>query len=89
MLEFALVLQRAFLDRPVLDKTGLAGRYDFDLEWAPDETQLGGDVPAAPPDASSPPFFIAMQQQLGLKLEPGRGTIQTIVVDAAERPSAN
>ena len=89
MLEFALVLQRAFLDRPVLDRTGLTGRYDFNLEWAPDETQLGGDVPAAPPDASSPPFFTAVQEQLGLKLEPGRGTIQTIVVDQAERPVEN
>src|SRR5206468_583620 len=42
MAELASVLQRAALDRPVIDKTGLSGRYDFDLEWAPDETQFGG-----------------------------------------------
>jgi uncharacterized protein (TIGR03435 family) len=41
------LLQRAILDRPMVDKTGLSGRYDFDLEWAPDETQFGGLVPPA------------------------------------------
>lgn len=87
--DFVSLLQRAVLDRPVVDKTGLAGRYDFDLEWAPDETQFGGDVPVAPADAQSPPFFTAIEQQLGLRLEATRGPIQALVVDRAERPSAN
>jgi uncharacterized protein (TIGR03435 family) len=89
MADFVSVLQRAILDRPVVDKTGLAGRYDFDLEWAPDESQFGGDVGVAPSDAPIPPFFTALQQQLGLRLEATRGPIETIVVDHAERPSAN
>jgi uncharacterized protein (TIGR03435 family) len=65
--DFASLMQRAILDRPVVDKTGLTGRYDFDLEWAPDESQFGGDLPPASADAPNPPLFTAIQQQLGLK----------------------
>jgi uncharacterized protein (TIGR03435 family) len=83
------LMQRAMLDRPVVDKTGLSGRYDFDLEWAPDETQFGGEVPAASADAPSSPLFSAIQQQLGLRLEATRGPVAALVVDKAERPSAN
>lgn len=89
MAEFVSLLQRAVLDRPVVDRTGLTGRYDFDLEWAPDETQFQGEVPVAPADAQSPPFFTAIEQQLGLRLEATRGPIKALVVDTAERPSAN
>lgn len=89
MADFVSLLQRAVLDRPVVDKTGLTGRYDFDLEWAPDETQFGGEVPVAPTDAQSPPFFTAIEQELGLKLEATRGPIEALVVDRAEQPSAN
>jgi uncharacterized protein (TIGR03435 family) len=86
---FVSLLQRAILDRPVVDKTGLAGRYDFDLDWAPDETQFGGDVPPATAAATSPPLFEAIQQELGLKLEATKGPVDALVVDAAERPAAN
>jgi uncharacterized protein (TIGR03435 family) len=89
MVDFVSVLQRAILDRPVVDKTGLMGRFDFNLEWAPDESQFGGDVGAAPTDTPVPPFFTAIQQQLGLKLQATQGPIETIVVDHAEPPSAN
>jgi uncharacterized protein (TIGR03435 family) len=89
MAEFVSLLQRAVLDRPVVDKTGLTGRYDFDLEWAPDETQFGGEVGVASADAQSPPFFTALEQQLGLRLEATRGPVEALVVDTAERPSAN
>ncbi|WP_263356311.1 TIGR03435 family protein [Acidicapsa ligni] len=87
--EFASLLQRAILDRPVVDKTGLSGRYDFDFEWAPDETQFGGDVPVASADAPSPPLFRAIQDQLGLRLVPTHGPVNALVVDSAERPSPN
>ncbi|HZP05720.1 MAG TPA: TIGR03435 family protein [Terracidiphilus sp.] len=87
--EFAELLQRAVLDRPVVDRTGLTGKFDFDLEWAPDETQFGGEVPVAPTDAQAPPFFTAIQQQLGLRLEATRGPVEALVVDHADRPSAN
>jgi uncharacterized protein (TIGR03435 family) len=73
----------------VVNRTGLTGRYDFDLEWAPDETQFGGEVPVAPADAPSPPLFIAIQEQLGLKLEATRGPVSALIVDSAEQPSAN
>jgi uncharacterized protein (TIGR03435 family) len=89
MSDLARLMQRAILDRPVVDKTGLTGRYDFDLEWAPDETQFGGEVPVAAPEAPSPPLFIAMQEQLGLKLEATKGPIAALVVDKADRPSEN
>jgi uncharacterized protein (TIGR03435 family) len=87
--EFASLLQRAILDRPVVDKTGLAERYDFDLEWAPDETQFNGDVPPASSEAPSAPLFLAIQQQLGLRLVATRGPVDALVIDKAERPSAN
>jgi uncharacterized protein (TIGR03435 family) len=87
--DFASLMQRAILDRPVVDKTGLTARYDFDLEWAPDESQFGGDLPPAPADAPTPPLFTAIQQQLGLKLEPTKGPVAALVIDTAERPSAN
>jgi len=89
MSDFASLLQRALLDRPVVDSTGLTGRYDFDLDWAPDETQFGGEVPVAPADAQAPPFFTAIKEQLGLELEATRGNVQALVIDHAEAPSAN
>ncbi len=87
--DFVSLMQRALLDRPVVDKTGLTGRYDFDLDWAPDETQFGGEVPVAPSDAQAPPFFTAIEQQLGLRLEAMRGMVQALVIDRAEAPGAN
>lgn len=89
MADFVSILQRAILDRPVVDKTGLKGRYDFDLQWAPDESQFGGAVPVAPPDASSPPFFTAVREQLGLRLVATRGPADALVIDHAEKPSPN
>jgi uncharacterized protein (TIGR03435 family) len=82
------IFQRAILDRPVVDKTGIKGKYDFDLEWAPDETQFGGAL-HAPAEATSAPLFRAIEEQLGLKLEAMRGPVDAMVVDAAEKPSAN
>jgi uncharacterized protein (TIGR03435 family) len=89
MTEFVSVLQRAVLDRPVVDKTGLTGRYDFDLDWAPDETQFGGEVPTAKSDVSSPPFFTAIEQQIGLKIEATKRPVMALVVGSAQQPTAN
>jgi uncharacterized protein (TIGR03435 family) len=89
MSDFVSLMQRALLDRPVVDRTGLTGRYDFDLDWAPDETQFGGEVPVAPADAQAPPFFTAIEEQLGLRLEATRGNVQALVIDHAEAPGAN
>ncbi|HTA43216.1 MAG TPA: TIGR03435 family protein [Bryobacteraceae bacterium] len=87
--QFASVLQRAILDRPVVDNTQLTGRYDFDLEWTPDETNFGGTLPQGPPDSARPGLFAAMQQQLGLRVEATRGRIDTLVIDGLARPSDN
>jgi uncharacterized protein (TIGR03435 family) len=70
------------LDRPVIDKTGLAGRFNFYLEYAPEE------APTDDPGAAAP-LFTALQQQLGLKLESGKGPGEYLVIDRVERPSGN
>ena len=89
MAEFASMMQRAVLDRTVVDKTGLSGRYDFDLEWAPDETQFGGHEPRETAEATKPGLFGAIQQQLGLRLVAAKGPVEVLVIDRVDRPSAN
>jgi len=90
MAQFASMLQRAVLDRPVVDKTNLSARYDFDLEWTPDDTQFGGALPPVPPqNAVKPDLFAALQQQLGLRLDSSRAAIDTIVIDRVQKPTEN
>jgi uncharacterized protein (TIGR03435 family) len=80
MADFALVMQFD-TDRPVVDQTGIAGRYDFQLRWTFDETRT---------DANAPPgLFTAIQEQLGLKLEAVKAPTEALVVDKVERPSGN
>jgi uncharacterized protein (TIGR03435 family) len=87
--DFVAMLQRATLDRPTVNRTGLVGKFDFDLVWAQDETQYGGQVPKAPDDAQNPPLFTAIQQQLGLRLEATKGPVEALVIDHAEKPTPN
>jgi uncharacterized protein (TIGR03435 family) len=87
--EFASLLQRGALERPVVDRTGLEGRFDFDLEFAIDETLFGGALGRGPDDTTKPSLFVALQEQLGLKLEATRGPVSALVIDHAERPSEN
>jgi uncharacterized protein (TIGR03435 family) len=78
------------LGRPVLDQTGLAGKYDFKLEWTPDPLEITvppGIDPGPPPDLNGPTLFTAVQEQLGLRLESPKGPV--IVVDRAEIASEN
>jgi uncharacterized protein (TIGR03435 family) len=84
----AAMMQRSILDRPVLDRTGLTGAFDFDLEWTPDESQFEGRI-RAPAEPTKPALFTAMQEQLGLRLEPARGPVAVLVIDRVERPSEN
>jgi len=74
-----------FSGRPVFDKTGLTGKYDFNLQWTPDDRP--GDP--APSDASSPGLYTALEEQLGLKLEPATGPVKIVIVDHIEKPSEN
>jgi uncharacterized protein (TIGR03435 family) len=87
--EFISVMQRAALDRPIVDKTGLSGRYDFKLAWTPDESQFGGIAPRDSPESTEPDLFTAIQQQLGLKLEATRGPVDMLVIDHLQRPTEN
>jgi uncharacterized protein (TIGR03435 family) len=76
--------------RTVLDRTGLAGGFDLDLEWTPDVqpvvTGAGAGTDIALPN-DGPSIFTAVQEQLGLKLEPTRGPVNVIVIDRVERPT--
>jgi uncharacterized protein (TIGR03435 family) len=87
--DFVAMLQRATLDRPTVNKTGLTGTYDFDLKFAQDETQYGGEVPKATDDSQSPPLFRAVQEQLGLRLTATHGTVSTLVIDSVDKPAAD
>ncbi len=92
MADFAGSMQGAVLDRPVVDQTSLQGRYDFTLNWTPDEFQftgLGVKVPPPPENAPNPDLFTAIQQQLGLKLEAVKAQAEILVIDRAEKPSGN
>jgi len=83
MTDFTLIM-KFFMDRPVVDQTGLAGKWDFKWTWTSDESHV-------PQDATNPApgMFTAIQEQLGLKLEAKRAPADVYVVDHAERPSAN
>jgi bla regulator protein blaR1 len=76
----------AVFGRPVVDQTGLAGTYDFSLNWLPDRSRSGAGEPA---DAQGPSFLEALKEQLGLKLKPTRAAVQTLVIDHVEEPSPN
>jgi uncharacterized protein (TIGR03435 family) len=83
----------------VIDKTGLTGKYDFTLKWAPGEGETpmlhgppGGNTGGAnaPADESNgPSLFTALQEQLGLKLDSQKAPVEVVVIDHAEKPSAN
>jgi bla regulator protein BlaR1 len=85
------------LGRPVVDRTGLKGGYDFTLEWTPapgegSAESIGLPPRAEPPsagDSNSPSIFTALQDQLGLKLESTKGPVDILVIDHVERPSEN
>jgi bla regulator protein blaR1 len=89
--------------RTVIDKTGLTGKYDFDLHFTPQNMPPGmgpgpgpgptGGSPGAdappPPDTSGPDLLTALQEQLGLKLESEKGPVDVIVIDHIDKPSEN
>lgn len=78
------------LDRPVIDRTGLAGRFNFHLVYAPENASSEpGDPGTASDDPPGPSIFTAVQQQLGLKLEATRGPAEFLVIDHVARPSEN
>jgi uncharacterized protein (TIGR03435 family) len=91
--ELALVL-----DRPVLDRTEFTGEFDLNLSFTPDEALMGlpgfggpGDPGGSriETDPNLPNVFAALEEQLGLKLVPAKGPVEVLVIDHAERPTAN
>jgi uncharacterized protein (TIGR03435 family) len=83
MTDFILIKQ-LLMDRPLVDQTGLVGRYDFKL------TYTYGDAPNADADVDAPPTqFTAIKEQLGLKFEPVKAPVDALVIDRIEPPTAN
>ncbi|MGA8938688.1 MAG: TIGR03435 family protein, partial [Acidobacteriaceae bacterium] len=93
MPDFCGLMQSAVLDRPVVDHTELAGKWNFLLKWTPDQSQFGGMGIKVPPPSDAadapPPLFTAIQEQIGLKLEAGKAQVGVLVLDHAEKPSGN
>ena len=96
-MEFLTTVLSNNFGRPVMDKTGLTGLYDFNLTWTPDQAAPGGGdhaammgpsgaQPAGDPEGG-PSLVTALQEQLGLKLEPQKGMVDVVVVDQLEKPS--
>jgi uncharacterized protein (TIGR03435 family) len=76
------------LGRPVINKTGLMGRYDIDLRYVPGSGQSPSDEvdQSRQADASTPSLFTAIREQLGLRLESAKGLVEVLVIDHIERP---
>jgi len=89
----ARVMQRTVFDRPVVDGTGLTGRYTFDLRWHPDETQFdqmqGLSVPTDERAEAGDNIYASARKQLGLKIEARKTMVGVMVIDSASQPVAN
>jgi uncharacterized protein (TIGR03435 family) len=70
------------VNRVVLDRTGLPGYFDYELEWTPDQMPPGAD-------SSGPSIFTALQEQLGLKLQSTTGPVDVLVIDHVEHPTGD
>ena len=79
-----IVLARTNLDRPIVDHTGLTGKFDWEVQWVPEDLRVDG---AARPEG--PSIFQAFRDQLGLKLEPTRDRADVLVIDHVERPQTD
>lgn len=77
--------------RPIIDETGLTGRYNFDLKYSPELTSGGAAAgpDAPPPDPNAPSIFTAVREQLGLRLDPSRGPVEILVIEHVAKPSEN
>ena len=93
--DWATILQAGVLDKPVVDQTGLGSQHwDFILKWTPDPALAPPGVQPPPPPAAGgpdapPDLFLAVQQQLGLKLESTKAPVDVLIIDKAEKPSEN
>lgn len=77
------------LGRVVVNQTGIKGRYDVTLKWTPESDAASGTKTNGTEADTPPPIFTAIQEQLGLKLEPSKGPIKVLVIDRVELPTEN
>jgi uncharacterized protein (TIGR03435 family) len=95
MTDFAQWMQASVTDRPIVDRTGLKDRYDFKLKWTPDESQFAqfrssGEVVRKRSNPNGPPpLDVAIRQQIGLRIDAVKATVDVIVIDHVEQPSPN
>jgi uncharacterized protein (TIGR03435 family) len=85
--DFASILSNFVGGRPVVDRTGLSGDYEFDLTWTPEVTPSASLQSFIRFDPNGPSLFTAVQEQLGLKLESTTGPVEVLVIDSADRPT--
>lgn len=86
---FATALGTLYVDRPVVDKTGLKGLYDIRLQWTPDNGLAATVNPNAAPAAPGPTLFNALEEQLGLRLESAKAPLPVLVIDFVQKPTEN
>ena len=89
MVWFARYLESTVLSRPVADKTGLSGTYDFDLSWRPDDSQFKGRFVGSREAQSDLPDLFTALKDIGLRLEAAKSMVQFLRIDHAEKPSEN
>ena len=87
MHELGLLLSSQ-VQKPVVDKTGLTGKYNFTLQWSPEQLSPVPGTPTGDAD-KSPSIFAALREQLGLRLDIARGALEVLVIDRVEKPSEN
>ena len=75
------------VQRLVVDQTGLAGTFDMELHWLPDDPAIGPQPNTPSPDPTDPSIFTALREQFGLKLEPARRPVDVFVIDRVEHPT--
>jgi uncharacterized protein (TIGR03435 family) len=97
MAEFIRILA-VVMGRPVVDRTGITGEFEVHLDFTPDQSTAGLPGAGGPRDPGGPPLpapndrpsiFAAVQEQLGLKLDSGKGPVEVLVIDHVDRPSGN
>ena len=81
------------VERAVEDRTGLVGFFDVDLQWTPEQRTFDAPSPGLPALTATDPnavsLFTALQEQLGLKLESIKGSLDALVIDRVEKPAEN
>jgi uncharacterized protein (TIGR03435 family) len=90
--QFCQMMQQVVLDRPVVDRTGISGRFDFQLVFLANESQFDGHPPVTAAQITgepAPDLFEAIRTQLGLKLEAAKVPTPVLILEHAERPTAN